>query len=72
MFVFAWSGLRVGELARVDCGLDVRRYARLRAVNAWRTLFTAGARRPEAALQEHRAKLESLRIGVAAELTRTA
>jgi uncharacterized membrane protein YjgN (DUF898 family) len=72
MFVFAWSGLRVGELARVDCGLDVRRYARLRAVNAWRTLFTAGARRPDAALQEHRAKLESLRILVAAELTRTA
>jgi uncharacterized membrane protein YjgN (DUF898 family) len=72
MFVFAWSGVRAGELARVDCALDVRRYARLRALDAWRTLFTAGVRRPEAVLQEHRAKLESLRILVAAGLARSA
>ncbi|MBK6008232.1 DUF898 family protein [Ramlibacter ginsenosidimutans] len=62
LFRFAWSGVRVGGIARVDCALDVRRHARLRAVNAWRTLLTAGARRAEAVLQDYRAKLASLRV----------
>jgi uncharacterized membrane protein YjgN (DUF898 family) len=66
MFRFAWSGLCVGSIARVDCTLDVRRHARLRAVDGWRTLFTAGAYRPEAVLQEHRAKLASLRVSALA------
>lgn len=66
MFRFMWSGLRVGDIARIDCALDVRRHARMCAVNAWRSLCTAGARRPEALLQEHRARLASLRVAALA------
>lgn len=62
MVRFRWSGLRVGGIARIDCALDVRGYLRLCVANAWRTLRTAGAHRPEAVLQEHRAKLASLRV----------
>ena len=72
MFVLAWSGLRVDSIARVDCALDVRRYVRLRARNAWRTILTLGAHRPEATMQEHRAKVESLRILATAEVPRAA
>jgi hypothetical protein len=66
MFRFAWSGLRVGGIARIDCVLDVRRHARLHAANAWRALCTAGAYRPEALQQDYRAKLASLRVEVLA------
>lgn len=66
LFRYTWSGLRVGSIARIDCALDVRRHARLRAVNAWRTLCTAGARRPEAVLDDYRGRLASLRVEILA------
>lgn len=62
VFVLTWDGLRVADLARVECALDARAYARMKTKDAYRTLFTFGRHRTVAIVNAYQAKLAALAV----------
>jgi hypothetical protein len=62
VFVLTWNGVQLGDRLRVECALDARAFARMRSVDALRTLCTLGFHRSQAVVNTYQAKLAGLRV----------